>query len=206
MIGPAIRNAEMFPPAGGWGVVYTLLDQEWKIQGNSFRIIFDAVKDIQKANNVYDDDESIWDELNEIWTARDPQRTIRGWKKQRPKAVKSNRPSDRSHWQFGPEIWGPLAWNWLHSFGCVFDKEQFLATIERIAFMLDPNRSEHTGCDRCFEEWKRITTMSPPDSVYDEASAARWSWNAHNQVNKKLGKRIFPWASAARRYGWKVDL
>lgn len=206
MIGPAIRNANLFPPQGGWGITFTLRDQEWVFGFNTYRQVFDGVKDVLKANDAYTDDEDVWDRLNEIWTARDPRRAIKNWRRATPSKVAIKRQADRSHWEFQPETWGPLAWNWLHSFGCIFNKEHFLMTIDRIGFMLDPARSPHTGCDRCFQEWNRIIALNPPTEVHDEASSARWSWIAHNQVNKKLGKRLFPWASAARRYGWKVDL
>lgn len=47
----------------------------------------------------------------------------------------------------------------------------------------------HYGCD-CALSWWEITERMPPDFSSVEAFH-RWAIDAHNEVNKKLGKPIF---------------
>lgn len=60
------------------------------------------------------------------------------------------------------------------------------------------------GCSFCVQEWRRITRRFRPD--FSSCCAMfGWSWKAHNEVNRRLGKRIFPLEEARRRYRTCAD-
>jgi len=203
MIGPAIKQWQNRPVPGGWGFIYKIGEQQWALDGPTPQRIVDQIVQIQTTNRVFQGVRPIWDMCNEIWQKKAPERAIKF-----EKVVKDTRSAVplRGHWEFGPESFGPILWFWLHSFGMKFDQQHWNAAIERITSILDPKESPLNGCDRCFLEWKAIIGTEKPFEVNDEKSAALWTFNVHNRINKKLGKPQVTFAFAARMFGWKVDL
>lgn len=177
----------------------------------------EKIASIQRANSVYQGDQEIWDYCNAVWEAKAPDRVtpsvtqtasaVKGIGKSfKHEAERAPINNSTAHWVQDPAHYGPILWFWLHFFGHSFNKEEWLTTIARITRILDPVASPGTGCSTCFAEWQAIVSFIPPDAVTDEASAARWSFDAHNRVNKKLKKPVRGWAQCAKLYGWKVTL
>lgn len=210
----AIKQHQNRGIPGGWGVTYVDLGQQWSVQGvTPARVVSQLAairRDIGTAKKGSQEEaETCWRICNEQWVLKAPDRAVRGWDSPEPantrRAVQNSQGS-RDHWEHGPEKWGPIAWFWLHSFGIRFSKEDWLAAIQRVGILLDPVASPLNGCQRCFDEWKKILMIRPPEGVNSERDAAVWSWNAHNHVNKKLGKKQVSWTIAAKTYGWKIEL
>ena len=82
-------------------------------------------------------------------------------------------------------------WAMLHSFCRTADAADptklagFLAAVRR-----------GIPCGDCLGHWDEILTMFPPDA----ARPFEWSVDAHNGVNRILGKRQWPTAEAAARW------
>lgn len=206
MNGCIIKHWQNRPIPGGWGLTYSEGGQTWSIQGQNPGRVVAKIVQVQTVNGTFVGEEPIWDYCNAIWAQRSPDRaqvTNRATSIDIPKP--SITPS-RGHWEHGPEKFGPILWFWLHSFGMVFDKEHWRMAINRIGFLLDPGVCPKNGCEKCFSEWKVIMATEKPYDVSNEKEAAEWSWKVHNRINKKLGKRQFAFSTAAKMYGWKVDL
>lgn len=201
---PLIKQWQSRPPAGGWGIKYELLGQVWTIDGPTPQRIVEQIAQIQRQNRAYSSHQAIWDYCNAIWTERDPARAV--VQKASPAPRGDTKPVSTAHWEHGPEKFGPILWFWLHHFGMVFDQEGWNYTINRITLLLDPDKSPGHGCDRCFNEWKVILATEKPFEVTNEEQAAKWSYNVHTRINKKLGKPNLPFFVAARMYGWKVPV
>lgn len=207
-----IRQFEYYPVPGGWGFTYELKGQKFKIHNGNPQKVVDTVAKIQRQNDAYQGEDEVWDICNTNWARRAPDRVIKEFKDRinpdlpPPEAAAAPLVPRTDHWKKDPSYYGPILWHWLHFFGQNFDKAAWDSAIERITILLDPERSPDSGCITCFQEWKAILTYLPPESVNNEASAARWSFDAHNHVNKKLGKRIRGWSECAKTYGWKVAL
>lgn len=205
-----IRNFEHYPVPGGWGMTYELNGQNFQISNVNPTRVVAAIAKIQKNNNAYHGDDDIWDYCNDVWARRAPQRVRREFQHLReivdtPPEVAPAVPKT-DHWKTDPAYFGPILWFWLHFFGHSFDKAAWDSTIARISLILDPVLSPDSGCPTCHQEWQRILQVMPPDVVTNEAGAARWSFDAHNAVNKKLGKPIRGWSQAAKLFAWKVTL
>jgi hypothetical protein len=96
---------------------------------------------------------------------------------------------DRLSWPPAPkDVWGPCAWNALHSFAILFPLRPTYAdrvdAYQRIwAFVT------HLPCPECQAHATRYVLANPPDLV-DTHSLQGWVWSFHNAVNARLGKRL----------------
>lgn len=203
MIGCIIKNHQAFPIPGGWGVEYEQGGQLWQVNGRTPERVVQDIIAIQKVNGAFNGEQAVWDYCNAIWAARAPSRVMVAGSPARSISPVKKR---RDHWDHGPEKYGPILWFWLHSFGMKFDQDGWNSAIRRITAILDPRQSPGNGCDKCFAEWSQILATEKPFEVSNEEQAARWSFNVHNRVNKKLGYRQFQFGVAARMYGWKVEI
>lgn len=212
-----IRHHSLRPIPGGWSLPYEQGGQAFHITGHSPNAIVERIAVLQRANGAYQGDQEIWDYCNAVWLEKAPSRAMRTEPMQASasrgigkshKHAAERAPIDNSttHWVQDPAHYGPILWFWLHFFGHKFNKEEWMMTIQRMTSILDPDASPGTGCATCFAEWQAILSFLPPEVVNNEAEAARWSFDAHNRVNKKLKKPVRGWAQCAKLYGWKVTL
>jgi hypothetical protein len=87
-----------------------------------------------------------------------------------------------------------LLWGELHGRPRVFQS----ASIEQL--WLD-DFGRRVPCGECRIGWQKILNETPPD-LSSRAAYARWTWQAHNTVSRKLGKPEMGWDEAAKLYGW----
>lgn len=213
MFEPAIKNWKNQPPAGGWPFEWTSpTGRTFMLRGMSPRRVVEELEDIQKVNKWFVSHAHTWAICNDVWRAKDPARAITGLPTTAALplakdlvAVKTL-PVKQPWWDAKPEQWGMHAWNWLHTFGAMFERGQWKAAIERISDLLNPAKSPHLGCHKCYEEFKAILRDTPPDSVDNEVDAAAWSFQAHNRVNRKRGAIPMTWDRAAKLHHWKVSV
>lgn len=207
MKGCLIKNWQTRSIPGGWSIEYVEGEHYWQVGGPTPQRIVDKIVQIQTVNGTYTSEDAVWEYCNAKWAAKVPDRAL--VRTPIPASQLMPKPSPiplRDHWKSGPERHGPILWFWLHSFGTVFNKEHWEAALDRVDEMLSPERSPMNGCERCHNEWMVLMKTERPLEVSNEKQAAEWTWNAHNRINKKLGKKPFPFSLAAKMYGWKVDL
>jgi len=56
------------------------------------------------------------------------------------------------------------------------------------------------GCASCQRDFRRIVADHPPR--FDDWE--RWTWEAHNVVNAKLGKQEIAWTDAIELWSWPI--
>lgn len=174
--------------------------------------IQEAFKMVPKDLNPFRSTSEIWDFCNAVWTQRDPKRSVVSIGPEAETANAALRRADLTkaynHHITKPEYYGAQIWLWLNTFPMrgQFDKKHWIMTIERITKMLDPSRSHSVGCSKCYAEWKDILSRQPYKSVDNEQQAAKWVFDAHNQVNYKLGKPKVTWNAIVQKYAWDVPL
>ena len=207
MNGCRIKQWQTRPIPGGWGFNYVEDGHAWRINGPTPQRVVDQIVQIQTVNGTFKSESAVWDLCNQKWGEKEPNRLLPGGRPaERIGPTKPSLVPVRSHWEHGPEKFGPILWFWLHSFGMKFNAEDWKMSLERVGYLLDPEFSPGNGCERCYSEWKVIMATEKPLEVTNEEQAAKWTWNVHNRINKKLGYKQFPFATAAKMYGWKVEL
>lgn len=164
--------------------------------------IVSQLLEAHKRNGIPMDEVRIWSFLNAIWQDRDPSRAITPTGN--PTTVKPPEVDPEGHIYITPDIYGPVLWSSLNLFGmkALFSKESWDTTVDAITDILDPKKSEATGCSECYEEWAKIRLDSDPKKVDNEHQAAYWVWNAHNKVNKVLNKPQMHFHKAVIRHNW----
>lgn len=70
---PALRNAEMRPPVGGWGVAIDIKGHRFELFGAPSQIVTEIAK-LQKTNGEFESMQAIWNFCNDVWCRRDPYR------------------------------------------------------------------------------------------------------------------------------------
>lgn len=63
--------------------------------------------------------------------------------------------------------------------------------IEDLAHMLP--------CPTCAEHWTEYVSQNPP-SAFNRRTLSRYVFDAHNAVNRRIGKRQLSWETARRMY------
>lgn len=90
----------------------------------------------------------------------------------------------------GPRCWGPLQWQTLHQllrgFEPTPDKRQALEAYVGALVHLLP-------CDTCAQHWSSLSRTVDTSS---RTAALKWSIDAHNAVNARLGKPVLTYAEA----------
>lgn len=74
-LAPAIKNWQMRPPFGGWGVSIEIKGELFEFFGQPAQIV-EGIRDIQQGNGVYETDRGIWAYCNDVWCRRDPNRCL----------------------------------------------------------------------------------------------------------------------------------
>jgi len=96
--------------------------------------------------------------------------------------------------------WGPHAWNFIHTVAFNYpiaptndDKARFTGFINATADVLP--------CETCRTHFTELLKTYPyTPSLGSRDALARWSVNAHNIVNRRLGKPEYDFATVAQSY------
>lgn len=199
---PVILNWAYRPPAGGWSVDLRIGGQRRRFSGSPTSMVNEISSAYEAAGRKVST-QKIWDYLNSVWAARDPNRIIR--KAQKKVAEAETDPN--AHLQASPMSYGPRVWGMLSLFGVKghFDHDAWMSAIAFVSKILDPAGSPG-GCDECHETWTKWKIANNPFDVTNEHEAADWVWRLHNEVNKKLGKPRLNFAQAVRANQWAFEI
>ena len=94
--------------------------------------------------------------------------------------------------------WGSQAWTFLHHSSFAYpdkptEEQQKQASnfFESLSVMLP--------CPKCASHWTELLKEHPPD-VTSRKTLTRWLWARHNDVNKRLGKKVVSFEHAKYLY------
>lgn len=200
---PLIRNWKYRPPSGGWAVEVSISGVIHRYDGTPRLIAQRIASDYEKAGRLVSE-AKVWDYLNMVWTNRDPHRAVKAdGREPMPQPVQApNLHLDNSPATFGPSLWAALS---LFGIKGHFNKDSWAATISMVTRLLDPATNPN-GCQECHEKWTIYRLDNPPENVENEHQAAFWIFNIHNEVNRKLGKKVIPFEDAVRINRWAFSL
>ena len=97
-----------------------------------------------------------------------------------------------------PKIWGPHAWNLLHTIANAYPENpnhDAQLNIERFIKTF----SELLPCSTCKDDFRKYILKFPVQSK-SQKSLVKWMIDAHNHVNKKLGKKLVTYSEAEKLF------
>ena len=93
-----------------------------------------------------------------------------------------------------PKDWGPSAWNILHTMSYTYPEKPDLEKQMQIEKFIT-SFSELLPCKECKDGFKKYLKENPIHTKSREGFI-KWTVDAHNFVNKKLGKDLFTYDEA----------
>jgi hypothetical protein len=101
--------------------------------------------------------------------------------------------------------WGNILWNYIHNI-CVIDldtREENARESKKIIKILK-NIKNVIPCLICKKEWqKNLLSLNEVD-IYQSLSLFHWSWEIHNNINKRLHKPLITYENALSIYTKKT--
>lgn len=88
-------------------------------------------------------------------------------------------------------VWGPIAWDKLHRWAAAYAGDLPLWLMSFRQSIL---------CEPCLVDWDEYVRGNPPDFSSRDA-LFRWVNDAHNHVNKKLGRAVWTLSASRQKYG-----
>jgi hypothetical protein len=85
--------------------------------------------------------------------------------------------------------WGTPAWNFLHALTFEYPDDPSYQTIQNMSAYITAF-SDILPCDKCKQHFKQLLIKFPP-RLDSQVHFFQWAVDIHNQVNKKLGKKIW---------------
>ena len=92
------------------------------------------------------------------------------------------------------EVWGKEGWRFVHSVALSYplkptkeDKENYLNFFKSLQYVLP--------CPICADNFKKKIEKTPPN-LENRKTLFHWTVDAHNEVNKENGKKIFTYDEA----------
>jgi hypothetical protein len=96
----------------------------------------------------------------------------------------------------GPPCWGPVQWLALHQMLRGYPEQPSDAKRTALAAYVTA-LADVLPCESCSGHWRALLAQSPVDTS-SRTAALKWSIDAHNTVNKRLGKPVLSYDDAAR--------
>ena len=97
-----------------------------------------------------------------------------------------------------PKHWGKPVWQSLHYISFAFPEKPTMAE-QAAARNLVYSLGQTMPCNECKKHWNLYIKQKPPQ-VYNRMAFATWVFDAHNAVNKRVGKTTKSWKYAQRKY------
>ena len=113
----------------------------------------------------------------------------------------SSTPASRSPASSTPapkSVWGPRGWRWLHNLAISFPRRP--TTVDRhVAARRVYEFIGRLPCQECRKHSSVYLDSYPPD-LTDTHTFQVWVWTFHNDVNRRLGKPLFPFSAYQQMY------
>ena len=88
------------------------------------------------------------------------------------------------------DFWGPLGWDWLHNLANCYP---ILPTEYdmHIYYLKIKNFIEKLPCEKCKIHAIQYIVFESPINLRTKKEFQYWTWNFHNAVNNRIGKKKF---------------
>ena len=93
----------------------------------------------------------------------------------------------------GPSCWGPVQWAALHQMLRGYPREAASTEKQEALKAYVNGLAGLIPCNACAQHWKTFAATVQTENRHD---ALKWSIDAHNAVNARLGKRVYTYAEA----------
>lgn len=94
--------------------------------------------------------------------------------------------------------WGTHAWHFMHFASFRFPEEPTMAQSAAAARWIK-DLAHMLPCPTCAAHWTDYVSSNPPGAL-NRRTLSRYVFDAHNSVNKRIGKRQISWEAAKRMY------
>ena len=197
-------------PTGGWGVRLRVKGQHFYLGAETSKDAYFKVKDtLNNKLGLTISDDDIWLNMNIQWYQRlQPKyylvRLADLLRLADPVGMKEQTHNPRVR-NYTPSDWGRFAWDFMGIYLSQDDYywDEYFATLERVQKMLNKDNNPSIGCNECYIEFTKELESVRNTPMHDVNKAREWLVNFHNKVNKRIGKPMFPYELAAKRYFWK---
>lgn len=96
------------------------------------------------------------------------------------------------------KLWGPATWHFLHVFSFSYPVEP-TGRDKEVAANLLRTVQETLPCASCREHFAKLLAETPP-ALDSRQAFSRWLVDAHNAVNRRIGKPIVTYEDAYKWY------
>lgn len=98
------------------------------------------------------------------------------------------------NWRSSPKnVWGPAGWQWLHDLARRYPVHAVHEDRE-LAHTRIYNFLSSLECPECKFHALEYFAKKPPN-LSGRSALVYWTWEFHNDVNKRLGKKLFPYSA-----------
>jgi FAD-linked sulfhydryl oxidase len=98
--------------------------------------------------------------------------------------------------EISPKEWGPKMWYSIHCIAKFYPCKPD-ASKKQSALMFFESLEDMLPCKKCRENYASYIKEHPP-ALSSRAALTRWTWNLHDHVNQRLGKKSTPFREVYR--------
>ena len=108
-----------------------------------------------------------------------------------------NAESQPTRMSITPEHWGPNAWSFLHTLAYAYPVHPTLKQQQAMQKLLT-SLTDLLPCSECRQHWAYLLSRHPMPLGHTTQALPAWLVDRHNDVNKRLGKKLFTHEMALR--------
>lgn len=97
-----------------------------------------------------------------------------------------------------PRVWGPSIWFFIHSTALAYPESNPSPSIQSNYKLFFQQLAKVLPCARCQKHFNQYVENTIDSALQTREALFRWTVDAHNAVNKVLGKTIVPYEKAKK--------
>jgi hypothetical protein len=196
-------------PSKGWRVVLPVNGQSIYIEGVTPADVYNRSLLTLRNNGVNISPADLWTSLNIQWMERTPDKHHMVPLRDLLMVARVRTPgvqvvADSRRRSYKPESWGKYAWGWLNLFLARedFHFRDFLTQLLYVVDILNPDTNPEIGCAECYRDFRILVEDYKKNPGFTREDARKWLVDAHNSVNRKLGKKELNYEQASKAAFW----
>ncbi len=177
------------PPRGGWAIELDGRDYAAFSEGE----LVEKIARFRRNNGGDTNETNIRRTIWNVFCHREPQRCSDRRNPANEVAIAAAPVVQRD---LKPEVMGPWIWQFLNLAAVRWNPGSslwFNSTLDMVTVLLE--------CPICREEWRTVLHDNPPAGFQTPRDVCIWLNNAHNAVNIRIGKAIYPYYRMVSEYG-----